>query len=304
MKGGILMSSTWEGQMALEEWQFAQEEARKVIFEYSHTFYFATGLLPSQKKTAVRALYAFCRRTDDIVDIGAAGPLELERWRAKVNLEPAQQVDPVLKLWSAIRSQHGVDRQYERELIDGVAMDLHRRSYKTWEELKGYCYMVASTVGLMSMPLVGLAPGVTFEQARPFAVKLGIALQLTNILRDVGEDARSGRVYLPEEDLHRFQLTPADIIARVYDQRFIALMQYQISRARQIFKEALPGIALLHASVRPAVTAAAVLYRAILDEIEKIDYQVHHLRAHTSAQRKLSMLPGILWQVARMRPPV
>ncbi len=284
-------------------WKNAQQATEAVIRQHSRTFHFATALLPSAARGAIRALYAFCRMTDDLVDRDGATQEDLDAWRAQVNLPAAEQKMPVLLYWSGVRERFGVDRRYERELIDGVNMDLRCRRYATWAELEDYCYHVASTVGLLSMPIIGMAPGWQFEQAKPYAVRLGVALQLTNILRDVGEDAGRGRVYFPEEDLARFGLTRQDILTGVQDERFRDLMRFEIARARQLYEESLPGIAMLSRAARPAVGAAALLYRAILDEIEAMDYQVYARRAHTTGWQKLKMLPGIVRTVLRVRPP-
>jgi phytoene synthase len=255
------------------------------------------------ERRAVRSLYAFCRASDDLVDCAEITLLDLDRWRAEVNLPSDRQADPILISWSAVREAYGIDRQYESELLDGLEMDLHYKSFKTWDDLQVYCYRVAATVGLLSMPIIGLARGATRQQAAPYAIKLGIALQLTNILRDVGEDAARRRVYIPEEDLRRFGLTTQDILMRVYDQRFIDLMRFEIDCAHRLFREALPGIALLSASARPAVGAAALLYRAILDKIETIQYRVYEKRAHTSGWQKILLLPGILLRVLTIQRP-
>ena len=275
----------------------------EIIRSHSKTFFFATGLLPQAERRAIRSLYAFCRASDDLVDCADTTQKDLDRWRAEVNLPSDRQVDPVLISWASVREQYRIDRQYERELLDGIEMDLNFRAFRTWEELETYCYRVAATVGLLSMPVIGLAPRATFEQAASYAIKLGVALQLTNILRDVGEDAGRGRVYFPEEDLRRFGLTHQDILNKVYDQRFVDLMRFEIDRARRLYRESLPGIALLSPSARPAVGAAALLYRAILDEIEKIRYRVHEQRAHTSGGQKMLLLPGILLKVLTLRRP-
>ncbi len=272
------------------------DEIDQIIRVNSKTFYFATNLLPKNERRAVRALYAFCRRTDDLVDEEQAGLDDVEDWRRAVNRPAIQQDDPLLMCWAETREQYHIDAVYQNELIDGVCQDLKKQEYQTWEELEYYCYLVASTVGLLSTPIIGLAKGADFETAKPYAVKLGIALQLTNILRDVGEDAENGRVYLPQEDLALFGLTRADILHKVYDQRFIALMQFEIHRARQLFMEALPGIAMLSRKARASVGVAALLYRAILDEIEAIHYQTHLKRAFVSGKKKLAYLPRFLWQ--------
>lgn len=284
----------------------AQQQAEQVIRTHSKTFFFATSLLPQEPRRAIRALYGFCRATDDLVDsteVGADGLEELEAWRNLTRLPSEQQTNPILYTWARVRERYPINRQYERELIDGVAQDIQFVPYNTWADLEGYCYAVASTVGLLSMPVIGLADGARLDQAIPYAIQLGIALQLTNILRDVGEDARRGRVYLPIEDLARFGLTLQDVYHEVYDQRFIDLMRFEIERARQIFQQALPGIKLLNPAVRPAVGAAALLYRAILDEIEANDYQVHRRRAHTSGLKKLMLLPSIFLTIWRLKRP-
>ncbi len=275
----------------------------RITRSHSKTFHLATALLPHDARRAVRALYAFCRTSDDLVDMAGATLDEVERWRAAAARPWRVQRDPILLGWALIREQYGVDLKYQNELIDGIALDLRRRSYATWADLERYCYLVAATVGLLAMPILGLARGVRFEEAAPYAIRLGVALQLTNILRDVGEDASRGRVYLPQGDLARFGLTADDILQGIYDERFVALMRFEIARARELYAAALPGIALLSPAGRPAVGAAALLYRAILDRIEAIGYRVHTRRAQVSGLRKLLMLPGVVWRVLALRPP-
>jgi phytoene synthase len=281
----------------------AFDRADEITRRNSQTFYAATGLLPADARRAIRALYGFCRTTDDLVDREGATLADVEAWRAAVARPAVEQRDPVLRAWGHVREHYGVNPRHEMELIDGVALDIRRQRYAVWPELERYCYLVASTVGLLSMPIIGLAPGVTIDEAAPYAIKLGVALQLTNILRDVGEDASRGRVYLPAADLARFGLTAEDILNGVNDKRFVALMQFEIKRARDLYFRALPGIALLSPAARPAVGAAALLYRAILDEIEANDYQVYTQRAHTTGLQKLLRLPGILLTVATLRAP-
>jgi phytoene synthase len=286
--------------LELEE---AFRRTEQITRQHSKTFFLATALLPREARQAIRALYAFCRATDDLVDNRGATLDEVERWRAEVNRPAREQRNPILLCWAIIRERFGVDGRYQDELIDGIAMDLWQRRYAAWADLERYCYLVGSTVGLLSMPIIGLARGVTFAEAAPHAIQLGIALQLTNILRDVGEDAERGRVYLPRADLARFGLTAGDILLGRHDDRFEALMRFEIARARGLYRAALPGIALLSPAARPAVGAAALLYRAILGRIEAIGYRVHSQRASTSAGQKLLMLPGLLWQVAALRRP-
>jgi 15-cis-phytoene synthase len=183
-----------------------------------------------------------------------------------------------------------VPARYVEQLLDGVGRDLAQQRYQTFDELAGYAYGVASTVGLMSMHIIGYAG----PQAIPYAVKLGVALQLTNILRDVGEDRRAGRLYLPAEELAAFGLTEADLAAGRVDERWRRFMRYQIRRNRRLYAEAWPGIALLNRDGRLAIRAAADLYRAILADIEAHDYDVFSRRAHVSAWGKLRRLAAIL----------
>jgi 15-cis-phytoene synthase len=282
---------------AVLTYEAAQTETERVIKEHSKTFYFATALLPAHKRRAIRALYGFCRASDDLADCDDTRIEDFESWSAEVSLPSDRQTNPLLFAWAFVRETYQLNRQFERELLDGIRMDLHFHPYKRWEDLQQYCYRVASTVGLLSMPIIGLAKGVTFEQARGPAVQLGIALQLTNILRDVGEDLQRGRVYLPEEDLMMFGLTIRDIQNEVYDERFINLMKFEIRRARALYDEAVAGIRLLSLTARPAVGTAALLYKKILDEIEAIDYQVYSKRAHTTSLQKIKLLPGIIFRV-------
>jgi len=281
----------------------AHSEAGLVIREHSRTFYFASALLPERTRAAVRSLYAFCRRTDDLVDRGNATIEDIERWRAQVSLPIVRQTDPVLISWAATREEFGIDRRYERELIDGVRMDIAPHIFSTWNDLRQYCYLVASTVGLLALPILGLVRGAGLPVAASHAVTLGIALQLTNILRDVGEDADRGRLYLPLEDLQTFGLTEQEIRNKTLSNRFAALMQFEIRRARALYLEALPGIALLSWTVRPAVGAAALLYRAILDEIEALHFDVFSHRAHLSTAKKILRMPRILFTVMTLQAP-
>jgi len=283
--------------------QAALQTTEEVIRSHSKTFFFATALLPPAQRQAIRSLYAFCRSSDDLVDCADTTQQDLDAWRVEVGLPARHQSNPFLLSWALVRETYAIERRYERELLDGIEMDLNFRPYATWDELRTYCYRVASTVGLLSMPVIGYAPGGSFEKAAPFAIQLGIALQLTNILRDVGEDAGRGRVYLPEDDMARFGLRAEDILAQVRDERFIALLQFEIARARQLYAEALPGITLLHPAARPAVGAAALLYRAILNRIEEIDYAVYTRRASTTGWQKIAMLPGILYKVYTLATP-
>lgn len=268
----------------------AYRECEKITRLHSQTFYMATSLMPLEKRRAIRVLYAFCRRTDDVVDGSQNPQADLDRWVR--NLKDPQQLtdDPVLLAWDDVRRRYRIPEQYVEHLLEGISQDLTKNRYESFDDLANYCYGVASTVGLMSMQIIGY----NSLEAVGYAIKLGVALQITNILRDVGEDWRRGRLYLPLRELEEFGLTEADIEKGEVDERWQAFMRFQIARAKRLYQEALPGIGYLHIDGRFAVAAAAELYRAILDDIELHHYDVFSRRAHV--RNKLRCLPGIWWR--------
>lgn len=282
--------------------QAAYRYCQAVTKANSKTFYLASSLLPTAKRQAVQALYAFCRLTDDIVDRGESDSgLRLAEWE-KQTFQPVshhsnQSTDPeslVALAWQDTRKRHNVPALYVEQLVRGVASDLRKKRYETFNELAAYCYGVACTVGLMSMHIVGHDG----PQAMPYTIRLGVALQLTNILRDVGEDWRMGRLYLPREELDAFGLTESDIARGVVTEKWRAFMRFQVERVRILYASAMPGLAMLHPDGRFAIAAAAELYQAILVEIETNDYDVFSRRAVVSKWDKLRRLPGI-WGRAR-----
>jgi phytoene synthase len=266
----------------------------------SRTFHLATTVVPRAERMALRSLYAFCRVSDDIVDGSDDEPLaRLARWREAVAAAPSGSSDPVLVAWADTRARYGIPDVYIAQLLDTLAQDLTTTRYASFDQLATYCYGVASTVGLMAMHIIGYAG----PAAVPYAVKLGVALQLTNILRDVGEDWQRGRLYLPLDELAAFGLSEADIAAGRLNGRWRAFMRYQVSWNRRLYREAIPGIGLLHRRGRFAVAAAAELYRAILDDIEASGYDVFRRRAHVGDLAKLRRLPGIWWRATRGYAP-
>ncbi|MGB1286213.1 MAG: phytoene/squalene synthase family protein [Aggregatilineales bacterium] len=281
----------------------AYQHCKDMTRQHSRTFFMASALLPPEKRHAARSLYAFCRISDDIVDdpvlSSADRSMNLELWRKQLLQEPPDSEAPVCLAWADTQTRFNIPRGYARQLIDGVARDIYQTRYETFEDLAEYSYGVASTVGLMAMHIIGFES----EAALPYAVKLGVALQLTNILRDIGEDWRIGRVYLPQEDLHTFGLTEDDLAAGVVDDRWRDFMAFQIARTRNLYAEAIPGIAMLDSSGRFAIMAAARLYEAILYDIEKHDYDVFSRRAYIKKRGKMRRLPRIWWQ-SRRKPAI
>ena len=257
------------------------------------TFYWGSLLLPLQKRQAAWALYAFCRSVDDIAD-HADDPIqakcELAQWRAWLRgVYQGEATHPIMIAWREMLSHYAVPLQPALDLIDGVEMDLDHVHPATFDELRLYCYRVAGTVGLLMCPVLGYRS----EVALPHAVELGIAMQLTNILRDVGEDARNGRIYLPQEDLERFGYSEADLLAGTVNAAFIALMQFEMARAQAYYERARPGIELLDRGAQFAILTSAELYRAILPAIVANDYDVYTRRAAISLPAKLLLMPRI-----------
>jgi len=272
----------------------AYDFCEAITAHHSRSFYLASTLLPQPKRRAVRALYAFCRVTDDLVDSHTTqAHAALARWRGQAFATNPPVYEPVAYAWAETRRRFHIPVRYAEQLVEGVARDLSQTRYETFADLATYCYGVASTVGLMSMHIIGF----TAVKAIPYAVKLGLALQLTNILRDVAEDWRRGRLYLPQEELAAFELTESDLAVGKVDARWRAFMQFQISRNRQLYEEAWPGIALLAKDGRLAIGTAAEFYRHILSDIEAHNYDVFTRRAYVSTWGKLRRLPGIWWKI-------
>jgi phytoene synthase len=275
----------------------------KITRDNSRSFWLASRFLPAEKRRAVRALYAFCRITDDIVDLQESNQAErLSEWRRRVGATTFTRGRPVANAWLDTRIRYHIPGGYIEHFLDGVGMDLHKKHYSDFEELAHYCYGVASTVGLMSMSIVGFSG----EEAVPYAVRLGVALQLTNILRDIGEDFERGRIYLPLDELADFGISVADLRQMVatgrYGNTWRELMRFQIQRTRELYAEAWPGIGRLHPEGRLAIAAAADLYAGILDDIEAHDYDVFSRRAHMPDWKKLAAVPGILMRVRQLPP--
>ena len=276
----------------------AYKKAEAVTAEHSKSFYFASQLLPEEKRLAVRALYAFCRNVDDIVDENSVKErdFELDYWRKIVRNASTSDDDLVAAAWVDTLTRYHIPRHYALQLIDGAARDLTQTRYQTFDELATYCYGVASTVGLMSMYIIGFKSNAAVS----YAIKLGVALQMTNILRDVGEDYRSGRVYLPRDEMVFYGIRESDIAEGKVTNRWRQFMRFQIQRTRDLYEESWPGIKLLEPGGRLAIGAASVLYNGILDEIERNDYDVFSRRASLSLSEKLRRVPALWLKVKNL----
>ncbi|KAG9135731.1 hypothetical protein Leryth_002460 [Lithospermum erythrorhizon] len=276
----------------------AYERCREVCAEYAKTFYLGTLLMTPERRKAIWAIYVWCRRTDELVDGPNAShitPTALDRWETRLEDifigRPFDMLDAAL---SDTVSKFPIDIQPFRDMIEGMRMDLQKSRYKNFDELYLYCYYVAGTVGLMSVPVMGIAPEsrATTESVYNAALALGIANQLTNILRDVGEDATRGRIYLPQDELAQSGLSEDDIFAGKVTDKWRHFMKKQISRARKFFDEAENGITELSSASRWPVWASLLLYRQILDEIETNDYNNFTRRAYVSKSKKILALPA------------
>ncbi len=284
----------------------AYELCRQVTEKYSKTFYLGTLLMPKEKRQAIWAIYVWCRRTDELVDGPQAGlttPETLDRWERQLESVfagyPLDDADVALV---DTLEKFPMDIQPFRDMIEGQRMDLYRSRYETFEELNLYCYRVAGTVGLMSSAVLGVddsyrtAPWQREQLYIPEseAIALGIANQLTNILRDVGEDVHRGRIYLPLEDLEKFNYSEQDLLKGIIDERWRSLMKFQIQRARKYYDDAERGIRALNPDSRWPVWTALMLYQGILDVIEANDYDVFTKRAFVPTAKKMLYLP-VAW---------
>jgi phytoene synthase len=259
-------------------------------------FYYSFLVLPPEKRNALCAIYAFMRYCDDIADSPGAPSTKrgyLDAWGRA--LSDAMRGDcgdsPILPAFRDTVERFAIPARLFEELIEGAAMDLEDRRYQTFEELRQYCYRVASVVGLVCIRIFGYegqgeAGGRVAEE---HAEQLGIAFQLTNILRDIPEDAAMGRIYLPLDDLAAFGYPEADLLAGVVDDRFLRLVQFEARRAREYYEKARPLLPLLHPSSRPCLAAMYGIYGGILDRIERQGYNVFAGRARLSPWRKLGV---------------
>jgi phytoene synthase len=271
----------------------SREACRQMTRHHARTFYFASHALPKAKRIDAYAVYAFCRYVDDQIDLApdeTARTEAFQRLQGVLNHAYATQdageigVDlPWLEAFRETIGRREIPKRYFEELLVGVEMDCGAVRIANWEELDRYCYHVAAVVGLIMVHVLTRPAPELLAPARD----LGTAMQLTNILRDIREDWERDRLYLPADELGKFGLTEVDIARRRVDEKFRALMQFQIARAREFYRSAEPGIvALPRDGSQRTVRLMRTIYGAILDEIERADYQVYHGRLRVSFLRK------------------
>ena len=269
--------------------QYVQEKAAAS----GSSFYYAFLFLPKPRRAAITAFYAFCREVDDVVDevtdLGVAAT-KLAWWRTEVAQSFAGQPrHPVMKALMPHAAAYGIQARQLHEVVDGCQMDLDQTRYLDFPALRLYCHRVAGVVGEVAARIFGQ----TKDETTQYAHKLGLALQLTNIIRDVGEDALRGRIYLPVNELQQFDVKAHELLNRIHSDRFISLMKFQAARAHTAYEEAL---ALLPATDRrtqkPGLMMASI-YRTLLREIERDDFQVLNQRVSLTPVRKL----WLAWRV-------
>ncbi|MCQ9203802.1 MAG: phytoene synthase [Prochlorococcus marinus CUG1436] len=292
----------------------AYELCRKETQQWAKTFYLGTLLLPKEKRKAIWAIYVWCRRTDEIMDSAEASTKSqdelsdnLDEWEEntknvfKGNIK--SELDSVLL--DTIEKYPQSIQPY-LDMIDGQRMDLNKFRYKDFDELKLYCYRVAGTVGLMTQNVMGIdsaytsAPWSALPDPSEAAIALGIANQLTNILRDVGEDRQRGRIYLPQADIEKFNYSEEELLQGKINKQWKALMNFQLTRAREWFQKSEDGIKWLSSDARWPVWTSLRLYRGILDSIERLDYDVFNNRAFVKNSVKALEIP-ISFLISRIK---
>lgn len=287
--------------------------ARAICRRHARTFYFASHVLPKEKRNRAYAVYGFCRMIDDAVDadddaLAAGSSLEARLGAFKGALDRIyagdvelpglagrEEAKLALRAFGRVARECEIPKQYFLELADGCSMDLTISRYESWQQLERYCYLVAGVVGLIMARVFG----VHDEPAKAHAVAMGNAMQLTNILRDISEDYGRGRIYLPAEDLARFGLSDADIAAGKLTTAFRDMLKFQIARARELYAQGFAGLRYIpNDGSRFCAAAMATNYGGILGAIEKQHFDVFAGRAHLTAMRKLANLPAA-WKAAR-----
>ena len=281
------------GKLSLPE---CYELCREVHKSHSRTYYFSTQLFPPEVRPYVHALYAFMRYADEIVD--NPGVLNLEEQLAGLQdfeaatfaaISGEEVGNPVLRAFANTVRVREVEPESVTVFLESMKMDTDTFRYPTFTDLEGYTYGSAAVVGLMMCRVIG----VTDRTANPHAEALGTAMQLTNFLRDIAEDWKRGRVYLPLEDLESFGYTEDDLAAGVVDERFVELMRFEIQRSRRLYEISDEGMGYIPAGRRYPVMVARNLYAAILERIEAQNYDVYSRRAETSFAGKLRIAAGV-----------
>jgi phytoene synthase len=281
-------------------------ECRRLNAEHGKTYFLATRLLPKSKRPFVHALYGFARFADEIVDDLNSPLSESERalkfktWKSNTlkDLHKGHSDDPILKALLYTINRFELDLSYFEAFLHSMEMDLTVTEYSTYSDLMEYVYGSASVIGLQMVPILGTS---NFVEANRAAEKLGTAFQLANFIRDVGEDLERGRIYLPQDELAKFGVSREMLVKRITTPEIRAALEFQIARVRKLQNEADAGIKYLFPESRPCIRAASELYCGIVDEVEKIDFQIFEKRATTSKWRRIKVAGPAFAKVATKR---
>lgn len=263
-------------------------EAKKITRGFAKTFYLASVFLPKDKRLASYAIYALCRLSDESVDSMQAHSKKEALNKINKSIETAYSKTPIednlLLSFRHTVIKYAIPKEYFDELIEGMRMDLTQASYNNFNELYSYCYRVAGIVGLIMLRILGTRE----KSAEEFALSLGIAMQITNILRDIKEDFSRGRIYLPLEDLNKFSLSKENIASNKVNDDFIKLMKFEIERCREYYQKSQKGIQMITGPrERFVVIAMKEMYSQILRQIEKQSYDIFSSRAHLNKFQKI-----------------
>lgn len=265
------------------------KKAQGITKKHAKTFYFASRFLPKEKRLASFAVYAVCRISDDAVDIEKESKISaLENIKYAIDAAYGNQElnDEIIIAFRYIIKKYNIPKIYFEELLSGMRMDLEKARYTNFQELRDYCYKVAGVVGLIMLKIFDYDN----ESALDFAADLGIAMQLTNILRDIKEDYTRGRIYLPLDEMQAFNVSEDSLNISKIDENFKGLLEFQIRRARQYYLNSEYGIKLINdKKCRFVAMAMKNMYAAILDAIEKNNYDVYSFRAHVNNKKKIMM---------------
>ncbi|MBN1541739.1 phytoene/squalene synthase family protein [candidate division KSB1 bacterium] len=269
------------------------EYARQVAAHYAKSFYFSARFLPKPKRLAVFALYGYCRYVDNLIDKPRnrnSDELvrELDYLTEEIHIayRTGESEHPVISPFIHVAKRTGIPEIYPLDLLRGVKMDVEINRYQTFDDLYLFCYRVAGVVGLMMTHILGYRD----DNAFIYAEKLGIAMQLTNILRDIHEDEKMGRIYLPQDELLQFGLCDQDVSQKRISESFVEMMKFQVSRARSYYDQAQVGIPMLQTDSRFAIYAASRIYRGILDKIAQQNYNPFLGRAFVPQSKKMAIL--------------
>ena len=273
---------------------------KKLTTRSKSNFYYAFLFLPRERREALEAVYAYCRLVDDVVDEDASVEKKLAgiaEWRRELDAVygDAAPTHPVTERLRAAVARFAIRREDMEAIIDGCAMDIGKTRYESWDELRLYCYRVASAVGLMCIEIFGYTPSQV-EAVRRYAIDLGIALQLTNILRDVAEDAQRGRIYLPADELRAFGVSDEELVSGKRSAAYMRMMQFQASRARSHYLRARAAISVYERSKLVIAEIMGDIYYALLEEIEARQFDVF---GHKTTVRRIDKMRIALGKFAK-----